>query len=107
MDAQYIVPIIVVVLIFGTKAFKEVKDYLLKREQIRTDALERTEAIRFKNQLELEKLIQKDQEYKAPQQEYRAPKQEYKVQQEYKAPQQENNEAEVDKDRQSNNRLRY
>ena len=64
---EYAIPIVIVVLIFGTKAFKEVKDYLLKKEQIKADALIRTEALRFKNQIELEKLIQNDQTYNTSQ----------------------------------------
>ena len=64
---EYAIPIVVVVLIFGTKAFKEVKDYLLKKEQIKADALVRAEALRFKNQIELEKLIQNDQTYNTSQ----------------------------------------
>jgi hypothetical protein len=57
---EYLIGIIVVVLIFGTKAFREVKDYLLKKEQIKADAAVRAEAIRYKNQIDLEKLIQND-----------------------------------------------
>jgi hypothetical protein len=66
VNMEYLIPITVVILIFGTKAFKEVKDYLLRKEQIKADALVRAEALRYKNQIELEKLIQNDRENEAP-----------------------------------------
>ena len=68
MDLYYIIPIIVVVLVFGTKAFREVKDYLLKKEQIKADAQVRSEALRMKNEIELEKIIQNDRSTSTQQQ---------------------------------------
>lgn len=59
-EMQYLVPIAIVALVFGLKGFREVKDYLLKKEQIKADALVRSEALRLKNEIELEKLIQND-----------------------------------------------
>lgn len=59
MDGNYayLIPIIAIVLAFGTKAFREVKDYLLKKEQIRADAELKAEALRLKNSLELEQFM--------------------------------------------------
>jgi len=55
---DYVIPIIVVVLIFSPKLFKEVKDYLLKKEQIKANTELRAEALRLKNILELDKFIE-------------------------------------------------
>lgn len=66
--AEILIPVLAIVLIFGTKAFKEVKDYLLKKEQIKADAAVRAEAIRYKNQIDLEKLIQNDMQKETAQQ---------------------------------------
>lgn len=54
---DYIFPIIVLALIFSPKLVSEVKDYLLKKEQIKADTELRAEALRLKNSLELEKFI--------------------------------------------------
>jgi len=54
---QYIIPILVIILIFSPKLVSEVKDYLLKKEQIKADAELKAEALRLKNSLELEKFI--------------------------------------------------
>lgn len=56
-----IVPIIIVALIVGVKLFEHLKDYMLKKEKIKAEALIQCEQLRLKNQIELEKLIQKDQ----------------------------------------------
>ena len=55
---DYVIPIIIVVLIFSSKLFKEVKDYLLKKEQIKANTELRAEALRLKNILELDKFIE-------------------------------------------------
>lgn len=62
----YLIPIVVLVLVFGTKGFREVKDYLLKKEKIKADAMIRAEALRLKNEMELEKLIRNDQKDQQP-----------------------------------------
>lgn len=58
---DYIIPITALVLIFGPKLFKEIKDYLLKKEQIKADTELRAEALRLKNSLELDKFIENSQ----------------------------------------------
>ena len=63
---DYVIPIIIVVLIFSSKLFKEVKDYLLKKEQIKANTELRAEALRLKNILELDKFIE-NSNYKANQ----------------------------------------
>ena len=63
---NYVIPIIIVVLIFSSKLFKEVKDYLLKKEQIKANTELRAEALRLKNILELDKFIE-NSNYKANQ----------------------------------------
>lgn len=55
---ENIVAIIVVILIFSPKLVKEIKDYLLKKEQIKADTELRAEALRLKNSLDLEKFIE-------------------------------------------------
>lgn len=55
---EYLVPIIAVVLIFSPKLVTEIKDYLLKKEQIKADTELKAEALRLKNSLELEKFIE-------------------------------------------------
>jgi Tfp pilus assembly protein PilE len=52
-----LIPIIAIIGVFGTKAFREVKDYLLKKEQIKADAELKAEALRLKNSLELEQFM--------------------------------------------------
>lgn len=52
-----IIPIIAIILIFSPKLVKEIKDYLLKKEQIKADTELKAEALRLKNSLELEKFI--------------------------------------------------
>jgi len=53
-----IIPIIALVLIFSPKLVREIKDYLLKKEQIKADTELRAEALRLKNSLELDKFIE-------------------------------------------------
>ena len=55
---EYIIPITALILIFGPKLFKEVKDYLLQKEQIKANTELRAEALRLKNSLELEKFLE-------------------------------------------------
>ena len=55
-----IIAILVIVLIFSPKLVSEVKDYLLKKEQIKAEAELRAEALRMKNSLELEKFLNSD-----------------------------------------------
>lgn len=57
MDKGFLIPIIALVLIFGPRMFHEVKDYLLKRQQLKADIELKAEALRLKNSLELEKFI--------------------------------------------------
>ncbi len=52
-----IIPIIALILIFSPKLVKEIKEYLLKKEQIKADTELKAEALRLKNSLELEKFI--------------------------------------------------
>ena len=52
--------IIVVVMIFSIIAFKQIKEYLLKKEQIRADAMVKAEEIMAKNKLEMEKLFYRE-----------------------------------------------
>ena len=54
---DYIFPIIVLAIIFSPKLVREVKEYLLKKEQIKADTELRAEALRLKNSLELDKFI--------------------------------------------------
>lgn len=42
-------------------AFDYIKAFLLKKEQIKADTIVRTEEIKAKNQLEIEKLLRQDQ----------------------------------------------
>ncbi|RCX17201.1 hypothetical protein DFR58_10895 [Anaerobacterium chartisolvens] len=60
-----IIAFAVVILLFCISILKILKEYLLKREQIKADALVKCEELRLKNQIELEKLIKKD--YKSEQ----------------------------------------
>ena len=55
---DYIFPLLVLALIFSPKLVREVKDYLLKKEQIKADTELRAEALRLKNSLDLEKFIE-------------------------------------------------
>lgn len=57
---EKIIPIVALVLIFGPKLLREIKDYLLKKEQIKADSELRAEALRMKNSIELEKFIQNE-----------------------------------------------
>ncbi len=57
MDRNFLIPIIALVLIFGPRLFHEVKDYLLKRQQLKAETELKAEALRLKNSLELEKFI--------------------------------------------------
>ncbi len=57
MDLGALIPILAITLIFGPKLFSEVKDYLLKKEQLKADTELRAEALRLKNSLELEQFI--------------------------------------------------
>lgn len=41
--------------------FDYIKTFLLKREQIKADTIVRTEEVKAKNQLEIEKLLRQDQ----------------------------------------------
>ncbi|MDF2985103.1 MAG: hypothetical protein K0R50_613 [Eubacterium sp.] len=58
MDWDYLIPIVVLVLIFGPRMLGEVKDFLLKKEQIKADTELKAEALRLKNILELEKFME-------------------------------------------------
>lgn len=58
--SQNMVIAMAVVLISIFVTTQEVLKYRLKKEQIKADAMVRTEEIKAKNQLEIEKLIQKD-----------------------------------------------
>jgi hypothetical protein len=55
-----LVPIVALVLIFGPRLLHEVKDYLLKKEQLKAETELKAEALRLKNSLELEKFIKSD-----------------------------------------------
>jgi hypothetical protein len=55
---QSLIPILAIVLIFSPKLVGEVKDYLLRKEQIKADTELRAEALRLKNSLELDKFIE-------------------------------------------------
>lgn len=57
MDLGALIPIVAITLIFGPKLFSEVKDYLLKKEQLKAETELKAEALRLKNSLELEKFI--------------------------------------------------
>ncbi len=57
MDWDFLIPITALVLIFGPKLFREVKDYLLKKQQLKAEIELKAEALRLKNSLELEKFI--------------------------------------------------
>ncbi len=57
MDLSILIPILAITLIFGPKLFSEIKDYLLKKEQIKAETELKAEALRLKNSLELEKFI--------------------------------------------------
>ncbi len=58
MDWGIIIPIVALVLIFGPRMLGEIKDYLLKKEQIKADTELKAEALRLKNALELEKFME-------------------------------------------------
>lgn len=60
MDWDFLIPITALVLIFGPKLFREVKDYLLKKQQLKAEIELKAEALRLKNSLELEKFINSD-----------------------------------------------
>jgi hypothetical protein len=53
----YLIPVLVIILVFSPKLIHEIKDYLIKKEQIKADTELRAEALRLKNSLELEKFI--------------------------------------------------
>ncbi|MHB8064953.1 MAG: hypothetical protein ACYDG2_20415 [Ruminiclostridium sp.] len=55
---QSLIPILVIVLLFSPKLVREIKDYLLRKEQIKANTELRAEALRLKNSLELEKFIE-------------------------------------------------
>ncbi len=57
MDSGLIIPITALVLIFGPRLLHEVKDYLLKKQQLKAEVELKAEALRLKNSLELEKFI--------------------------------------------------
>jgi hypothetical protein len=60
--------IVVVIMIFSIIAFKQIKDFLLKKEQIKADAMVRAEEIMAKNKLEMEKLFYKEDQKVNPEQ---------------------------------------
>ena len=53
----FIIPIVAIVFGCSIKLVSEIKDYLLKKEQIKADTELKAEALRLKNSLELEKFI--------------------------------------------------
>lgn len=57
MGKDILIPVVALVLIFGPRLFHEVKDYLLKRQQLKAEIELKAEALRLKNSLELEKFI--------------------------------------------------
>lgn len=56
----YLIPVLVIILVFSPKLVHEIKDYLIKKEQIKADTELRAEALRLKNSLELEKFINRN-----------------------------------------------
>jgi len=65
MDWDLLIPITALVLIFGPKMFREVKDYLLKKQQLKAEIELKAEALRLKNSLELEKFINSENIFNA------------------------------------------
>lgn len=58
--ASYMVPLIIAVSIVLIVAFDNINKVIIKKEQIRADAMVRAEEVKAKNQLELEKLMRQD-----------------------------------------------
>jgi hypothetical protein len=62
MDYKIILFILAVILIKKAKPiYQEIQKFILKREQIKADAMIKSEEIRARNQLELEKLMMQDE----------------------------------------------
>lgn len=61
MSTSVTLALIITTGIVITVVIDHIKTFLLKREQIKADAIIKTEEIRAKNQLEIEKLIRQDQ----------------------------------------------
>lgn len=55
-----IVPLIIAVSIVAIVAIENINKVILKKEQIRADAMVRAEEVKARNQLEIEKLMRKD-----------------------------------------------
>ena len=56
-DAGIIVPFIIATMVVLIVAMDQAKNYFLKKEQIKADALVKVEEIKARNQLELERLV--------------------------------------------------
>lgn len=57
LDAGIVVPFIIATMVVLIVGMDQAKNFFLKKEQIKADALVKVEEIKAKNQLELEKLV--------------------------------------------------
>jgi hypothetical protein len=57
---SFLVPLIIAVSIVTIVAIDNINKIVIKKEQIRADAMVRAEEVKAKNQLELEKLMRQD-----------------------------------------------
>lgn len=60
MNTDIIVPLIIAISIVSIVAIENVNKIILKKEQIRADAMVRAEEVKARNQLEIEKLMRQD-----------------------------------------------
>jgi hypothetical protein len=60
LNAGVLVPLIIATMVVLIVGMDQAKNYFLKKEQIKADALVKVEEIKARNQLEMEKLVRGD-----------------------------------------------